>query len=86
MGEVAFDTPVITVKQDTIEIGIKFKSTESLSAAWKAMALKDAVLTVDEATGEVRVSVKKPDDMDGSFYKFVVDNQSDTDSEEVTAE
>ncbi len=32
------------------------------------MALKDAVLTIDEATGEVRVSVKKPDNVSGSFF------------------
>ena len=82
MGEVAFDTPVITVEQGTIELAVKFKSAESLSAEWQAMVLKDAVLTVDEATGEVRVSVKKPDNLSGSFYKFVVDKQSAADEAE----
>ena len=68
--EMAFDTPVVEVKEDVIEIAISLQTAETLNA-WQAMALQGATLEIDEAKGQVRVKVPKGDQK-AAFYKFIV--------------
>jgi hypothetical protein len=73
MKEMAFDTPVVEVKNDVIEIAISLQTAESLDA-WQAMALQGATLEIDAQKGQVRVKVPKGDKK-AAFYKFVVPNE-----------
>ena len=73
MKEMAFDTPVVEVKDDVIEIAISLQTAESLDA-WQAMALQGAALEIDAQKGQVRVKVPKGDKK-AAFYKFVVPNE-----------
>ena len=68
--EMAFDTPVVEVKENVIEIAISLQTAETLNA-WQAMALQGATLEIDEAKGQVRVKVPKGDQK-AAFYKFIV--------------
>ena len=73
MKEMAFDTPVVEVKNDVIEIAISLQTAERLDA-WQAMALQGATLEIDAQKGQVRVKVPKGDKK-AAFYKFVVPDE-----------
>lgn len=70
MIEQAAEAPVMTVKDDVVEIYISLEYAKTLDS-WEAMDLQEATLEVDEAAGLLKVKVPR-NNVDAAFYRFVV--------------